>query len=69
MTHLNASNNKLKELVDFKPSKCIEVIDVSFNCIKKMKDLHELRFLKELNMNNNEIEQIEGIKQNKNLQV
>ena len=69
MTHLNASNNKLTELIDFKPSKCIEFIDLSFNHIKRMKDLKELRFLKELNLNSNEIENIEGIKQNKNLQV
>ncbi len=62
MTHLNASNNKLTELIDFKPSKCIEFIDLSFNHIKRMKDLKELRFLKELNLNSNEIENIEGIK-------
>ena len=61
MTHLNASNNKLTELIDFKPPKCIECVNLSFNDIKKMKDLKELRFLKELNLNNNLIENIEGI--------
>ena len=45
MTHLNASNNKLKELMDFKPPKCIECVDFSFNDISKMRDLKELRFL------------------------
>ena len=53
MTHLNASNNKLKELLDFKPPKCLEFVDVSNNSISKMKNLSELRFLKELNLDNN----------------
>ena len=31
LTHINASNNKITELVDFKPAKSIECIDLSFN--------------------------------------
>ena len=69
MTHLNASNNKLSDLIDYKPPKCMEFIDLSFNDIKKMRDLKELRFLKELNLNNNKISTIEGVSGNKNLQV
>lgn len=53
MTHLNASHNKITELIDFKPSKCIENIDLSYNLITKMKDLQDLPLLKELNLNNN----------------
>ena len=67
MTHLNASSNHLTELVDFKAPKCIESIDLSFNKIKTMRSLKDLRFLKELNLNNNLVESIEGLKHNMNL--
>ena len=55
--------------MDFKASKCLEYADLSFNEITKMKNLRELRFLKELNLNNNEIALIEGLKENINLSV
>lgn len=53
MTHLNASNNRLKILIDFKAPKTLEVINLSFNEIKEMRDLRDLRFLREINLNNN----------------
>ena len=34
-----------------------------------MRDLKDLRFLNELNLNNNYIESIKGVKDNKNLQI
>ena len=40
----------------------MEVIDLSFNEIKKMRDLKELRVLRELNLSHNEIKDIEGLK-------
>jgi Leucine-rich repeat (LRR) protein len=53
MTHLRASDNKLTDLLDFKPPKCLEYVDLSYNKIAKMKNLFGVRFLKELNLDNN----------------
>ena len=46
MTHLDASHNKLTELIDFKPPKCMEFVNLSHNQITRMKDLRDIRFLK-----------------------
>jgi internalin A len=69
MIKLNAANNRLKYMFDFKAPANLEWVDFSGNQIITITNVHANPYLKYLYLDNNSIAKIEGLENNKNLRV
>lgn len=69
MIKLNASNNQIRRMFDFEPPANLEWVDYSGNVINKIENAYKNVYLKYLNLDNNNIQQIEGLAENKCLRV
>lgn len=56
-------------MLDFDPPACLDWVDYSHNCIKKIENVNKNKYMKELYLDNNQISVIEGLKENVNLRV
>lgn len=67
---LNASHNKLKKCLDpkFLPHN-LEELNLSHNQISQIENVTQHPYLKNLNLNNNKIQKINGLSENKNLEI
>ena len=64
---LNASNNRIKKMLDFAPPANLEVIDYSNNDIMVIENVCFNPYVKHLRLDNNKIKKIEGLNGNKSL--
>ena len=64
---LNASNNRIKKMLDFAPPANLEVIDYSHNEIEQIENVMFNPYVKHLCLDDNRISKIEGITGNKSL--
>ena len=64
---LNASNNRIKKMLDFAPPANLEVIDYSHNEIETIENVMFNPYVKHLCLDDNKISKIEGITGNKSL--
>ena len=64
---LNASNNRIKKMLDFAPPANLEVVDYSMNQIEVIENVGFNPYLKHLCLDDNKISKIEGLTGNKGL--
>jgi Leucine-rich repeat (LRR) protein len=66
---LNASGNKLTQMLDFDPPAALEWVDLSDNQISKIDNVARNPYLRQLFLDKNCIQTIENLKQNTHLRV
>ena len=66
---LKASWNQIRKMFDFEPPANLEWVDYSGNAINRIENAHKNVYLKYLNLDSNNIQQIEGLQDNRCLRV
>lgn len=69
LVKLKAAWNQIRKTFDFDPPANLEFVDYTGNLINKIENAHKNPYLKTLILDSNNIQQIEGLSQNKCLRV